>query len=307
MMNVREVADYLNIKERKVYDLVRQGRIPCSRVTGKWLFPQEQIDGWVAAGIGARTAGVGVQAFAPAGRAAPPVVAGSHDPLLEWSLRESGCGLALMAGGSLDGLRRLRAGEAQVCGLHVLDAGGGEYNLAAVRGEDQGRGLVLLEWAWRTQGLVLAGGNPLGIRSVAELVAAPRRGGADPRPRFVQREPEAGTHLLLAHLLRQAGADPAALNVLPRPARSQTDVGLAVLEGRADAGLAVEAVARQLRLAFVPLRRERYDLALYRRDCFEPPVQALLAFTRSEAFHARAAELGGYEVDGVGRVRFNGP
>jgi molybdate-binding protein len=84
-------------------------------------------------------------------------------------------------------------------------------------------------------------------------------------------------------------------------------VGLAVLEGRADAGLAVEAVARQLRLAFVPLQRERFDLALYRRDYFDPPVQALLAFTRSEAFHARAAELGGYEVDAAGRVRFNGP
>jgi len=295
MMNVREVADYLNIKERKVYDLVRQGRIPCSRVTGKWLFPQDRIDGWVSEGIGPEGAGTGGAERGPA----PPVVAGSHDPLLEWSLRESGCGLALMAGGSLDGLRRLLAGEAQVAGMHVLDAPSGEYNVPALSADHGGRGMVLIEWAWRTQGLVLAPGNPLGIRTVADLAAK--------GPRIVQREPEAGTHLLLRHLLGQAGLERDALQVLPRPARSQTDVGLAILEGHADAGLAVEAVAHQLRLDFLPLARERYDLALHRRDFFEPPFQALLRFAQSEALAQRAVELGGYDVSGLGTVRFNGP
>jgi putative molybdopterin biosynthesis protein len=292
MLNVREVADYLNIKQRKVYDLVRQGRIPCSRVTGKWLFPQDLIDRWVSGGIAPDSA-------PPALPEAPPVVAGSHDPLLEWSLRESACGLALMAGGSLDGLQRLRAHEAQVCGLHVLDAASGAYNVPAVQGTDEGRGLVLIEWAWRTQGLVVAPGNPLGLRSVRDLAAK--------RPRIVQREAAAGTHLLLEHLLAQAGEDSARLNVLPRVARSHTDVGLAILEGRADVGLAVEAVAQQLRLEFLPLHRERYDLALYRRAFFEPPLQALLAFAHSQPFRERAAELGGYDVSGLGGVRFNGP
>jgi molybdate-binding protein len=123
----------------------------------------------------------------------------------------------------------------------------------------------------------------------------------------VQREADAGTHVLLMHLLRKAGIDAAALKVLPRVARSQTDVGLAILEGRADAGLAVEAAARQLRLDFLPLQRERYDLALHRRDYFEPQLQALLAFARTDAFRARAKELGGYDVSGLGAVRYNGP
>jgi putative molybdopterin biosynthesis protein len=292
MMNVREVADYLNIKQRKVYDLLRQGRIPSSRVTGKWLFPQDLIDRWVAGAVA-------LEGERPAAPEAPPVVAGSHDPLLEWSLRESGCGLALMPGGSLDGLRRLRAREAQACGLHLWDAAAAEYNVPALRAEGGGRGVVLLEWAWRAQGLVLAQGNPLAIRNLADL--------ATRKARVVQREPEAGTHLLLAHLLAEAGLSPAALNLLVRPARSHTDVGLAILEGRADAGLAVEAVARSLKLAFLPLHRERYDLALYRRACFEPQFQALLAFVRGEAFHRRAQELGGYDVSGTGSVRFNGP
>jgi excisionase family DNA binding protein len=149
LMNTHEVAEYLRIKERKVYDLVRQNRIPCTRVTGKWLFPKHLIDLWVARG----TAFPG----GPAPAVPPPVVAGSHDPLLDWSLRESGCALAMLSGGSLDGLQRLVAGEAVMCGMHVYDPGadGDGYNVAAVRQACAGMEVVLIEWGWRQQGLVL--------------------------------------------------------------------------------------------------------------------------------------------------------
>ena len=50
MMTTREVADYLRIKERKVYELVSARAIPCTRVTGKWLFPKHLIDGWLLEG-----------------------------------------------------------------------------------------------------------------------------------------------------------------------------------------------------------------------------------------------------------------
>ena len=80
LMTTREVADYLRIKERKVYDLVRQGNIPCSRRAGKWLFPKALIDRWVLQGV--RSTDI---ALAPA----PAIIAGSHDPLLDWAVRES--------------------------------------------------------------------------------------------------------------------------------------------------------------------------------------------------------------------------
>ncbi|MDH3791906.1 MAG: helix-turn-helix domain-containing protein, partial [Rhodospirillales bacterium] len=91
-MTTKEVADYLRIKERRVYELVRRRAIPCTRVTGKWLFPRTLIDVWLAESA----AGQGSTRIQ-----APPVVAGSHDPLLDWAARESGCGLALLPGGSL--------------------------------------------------------------------------------------------------------------------------------------------------------------------------------------------------------------
>jgi molybdate-binding protein len=67
----------------------------------------------------------------------------------------------------------------------------------------------------------------------------------------------------------------------------------------------VRSVATQYRLGFVPLQRERFDLVMRRRDYFQPPMQALLAFIRTASFAARAHDLGGYDIAGAGRVVFN--
>ncbi|HJS32896.1 MAG TPA: helix-turn-helix transcriptional regulator [Alphaproteobacteria bacterium] len=287
MMNTREVAEYLRIKERKVYDLVRAKQIPCSRVTGKWLFPRALIDLWVAHNTEYGPAGAAL-------RPAPRVVAGSHDPLLDWAVRESKCGMALLTGGSLDGLRRLAAGEAMVAGMHVLDPDSGEYNVPVAREALAGRDVVLIEWARREQGLLTAPGNPLGIGGVADLRAH--------NARVISRQHEAGSQILLIHLLAETGVDSADLRWLPQPSLSESDLALAVLEGKADAGLAVRAVAQQFRLHFVPLHSERFDLAMRRRDYFEAPVQSLLEFARGPAFAERAVELGGYDITRLGRV-----
>jgi excisionase family DNA binding protein len=291
-MTTREVADYLRIKERKVYDLVRRRRIPCSRVTGKWLFPRQLVDLWVAQHV----------EYAPdrrLARPAPPVVAGSHDPPLAWAIRESDSGLALLGGGSLDGLERLARGEAAVAGLHLLDPETGEYNLAAVQRALPGLDVAVIEWAWRDQGLVLAAGNPRGVRRFQDI------GGK--RLSVVRRQAAAGSEHLFRHLLAEAGLTEEDLNVVARPALTESDLALAVAEGKADAGLAVAAVARQYRLDFLPLTRERYDLALHRRDYFEPPMQKLLTFAHGRDLRERAAEMGGYDVSGLGTVRYNGP
>jgi putative molybdopterin biosynthesis protein len=289
LMSTREVADYLRIKERKVYDLVRARKIPCSRVTGNWLFPRDLVDRWVAQNT----------EFAETGAAAPPppVVAGSHDPLLDWAVRESHCGLALMPGGSLDGLKRLAAGEATLAGLHVIDSETGAYNVPAIAQNLRGRDIVAVTWAEREQGLVVAPGNPQRIDAITAL-----RGR---KIRLATRQPEAGAQILLLHLLADAGIKLSEITTLAKPALNETDLGLSVLEGKADAGVAVRAVAQQYRLDFVPLARERFDLVMHRRDFFEPPVQKLLAFAATPAFRTRAQELGGYDVKALGRVVYN--
>jgi len=289
-LTTKEVAKLLRIKERKVYELVSAKAIPVSRVTGKLLFPREMVEAWVRRHAEYRD---GIEGLS----ARPPVLAGSHDPLLEWALRESGSEIASFFDGSLDGLRRFAEGNALAAGMHVYEPERGDWNRGHVEQVMAGMPVVLVEWAWRVQGLVVAAGNPKGIHELRDIAGK----------RFVPRQSHSGSHLLLDYLMAEHGVDPAGLSRLESPARSEMDVALAVAEGKADAGLAVETVARQCRLGFVPLFRERFDIALWRRDYFETPFQRLLAFCRGRQFAARANELGGYDVTETGRVHYNGP
>ncbi len=289
-LTTREVAALLRIRERKVYELVSESAIPVSRVTGKLLFPRDMVEAWVRRHV---EFGGGTEGLV----ARPPVLAGSHDPLLDWALRESSSGLATVFDGSLAGLQRLAEGGAVAAGMHVYEPDSEDWNRAHVAGAMPGLPVVLVEWARRRQGLVVAAGNPLGIRALGDLAGR----------RVLPRQKQAGSRVLLEHLMRREGLDAAALAFIEPPARSEGDVALAIADGKADAGLAIEAVARQYRLDFVPLFEERYDLAVWRRDWFEAPLQALFGFCRTPAFAARAGELGGYDTGGIGTVHYNGP
>jgi excisionase family DNA binding protein len=288
-MDTREVAAYLRLKERRIYDLVRQRAIPHVRATGKLLFPRARIDAWLAGKSGASST-----ATAPS---RPSIIAGSHDPLLEWSVRESDCGLAMLAGGSRAGVEALARGEAGAAAAHWLDDASGEYNVPLVRALLTGADVVVFEWARRTQGLLMQAGNPHRIRKVADL--------ARKRVRVARRQPEAGSHRLLLHLLSQAGVPADALDWSPRTVHAETELAAIVRDGQADVGLGIEAAARAHGLSFVPLATERFDLVAFRRDAFEPPLQKLFAWTRRPEFAATAAALGGYDVTNTVRVVFN--
>ena len=112
---------------------------------------------------------------------------------------------------------------------------------------------------------------------------------------------------MLQKLLEAEGLSLDALELVAPAARTEADVALAVADGKAEVGLGLAAMARQFRLDFVPLVRERYDLLVRRRAWFEPPLQRLWTFCRTAAFVAKARDLCGYEVGGLGRVHYNGP
>jgi excisionase family DNA binding protein len=287
VMVLREAAAHLRLSERALYDLARSGRVPGVQLGGKWLFPRALLERWLVRHAEA----------APAARVTPPaILAGSHDPLLDWAVRQSGCGLALRAGGSLEGLEALARGEAIAAATHLLDPDTGAFNEPAAREALPGAGLVGLCWAWRDQGLIVAPGNPAELRGAADL--------ARPGLRVAGRQRRAGSHLLLLHLLTEAGVRLEQVGFLPEPALAEDEVAAAVAEGRAQAGFGIRAEAAARGLGFVPLIRERFDLVARARDWFEPPLQALLAFARTESFRTRAARLSGYEVGATGSVSF---
>ena len=287
-LTTAEVADYLRLKERKVYDLVRQGHIPCSRATGKLLFPRQHIDMWVLSHL----EGDQAQRQPP-----PPVLAGSQDPLLEWAVRESGSDLASLCHGSGDGVRRLLEGKAMLAGIHLLNAASGRYNEPAALGLGGVRDLIVLHWATRRQGLLVASGNPLGIRSVSDI--------AQQGAMLAYRQPGAGAAQLLNCLLQRAEVANEALNWAAHPALSEDDLALTIAQGEADVGLGMESAAQRQQLDFIPLVEESFDLVMHRRSYFEPAVQALFEFAREPRFAQRASTLRGYDVSQLGRVLYN--
>lgn len=282
-LTVHELADLLRVKERKVYDLAASGRVPCSRATGKLLFPAAEIRAWIA------EAGQPDNTTAPR----PPIVLGSHDPLLDWAIRQSRCGLASFFDGSFDGLDRFARGEGVAAGLHIHDAGKGAWNVDAVSHACADQNAVLIAFARRRRGLVLRPDGPpvTGLTDLAGL-------------RLTPRQSESGTDGLFRHLASEAGLDIAQVT-LTEVARTETDAVQSVVRGDADATFGLEAVARMFGLAFVPVIEERFDLAVDRRAYFEPPFQTLLAFCHSDLLAEKAAVMGGYDISIFGAVQWN--
>lgn len=280
-LTVKELAALLRIKERKVYDLASSGQVPCSRATGKLLFPEAEIRAWIAR-----------NKSGPAGttrRAA--VFLGSHDPLLDWALRESQAGFATMFDSSLDGLTRFVGGEGAAAGLHIHDGASG-WNTKAVAAA--ALDAALIHWATRRRGLVLRKDLAGKVSSLDHLSGL----------RIARRQAQAGADVLFLHLLAKSGVDAETLT-FTAPYRSEQDVVQAVAQDDADVAFGLEAVAAPYGLGFAPLIDERFDILVDRRAWFDPPMQTLMDFTRTETFRARTGKLTGYDMSGFGKVIWN--
>lgn len=291
LLTTDEAAAHLRLSERKLYELVANGAVPCSKVTGRWLFPKVALDRWIASGLG------GPAHLASA--TAPPIIGGSQDPLLEWALRESGSGLASLPEGSEAGLRRLARNEVTAAAIHLhrLDGDGHDdtANIEAVGHVPGLHDAVVIAFARREQGLLVAPRNPLALTDIASV--------AGRKARMAQRQSGAGAQLLLLSMLARAGVAPQDLVSVKPACATGPDLAQAIRSGRADCGIATRAVARAAGLDFLPLTWERFDLVLRQREYFLPRAQILFGFIRAPAFPERAAELSGYDIGETGHVR----
>ena len=292
-LTTSEAADYLRLGERKLYELVTAGAIPCSKVTGKWLFPRHELDLWVLSGL-ARPQGM-------IATDAPPIVAGSQDDLLEWSLRESGSGLASLNEGTMRGVERLQRGEVIAAAIHfhgpeVSNHAAEDANIAALKGIPSLHDAVLVGVARREQGLLLAPGNPKHLNSLSDVLVS----GA----LIAMRQPGAGAQLLLEALLARLGTSTKSLRRREPPCLTGPDLAATIRAGQADCGIATRAAAKAAGLDFVPLLWESFDLLMRQRSYFRPPMQALVTFLRADRSKVRATQLSGYDAEGAGQIRF---
>ncbi len=218
-------------------------------------------------------------------------MAASHDLALvrlREALAAQGCTLDLQFRGSIESLAALARGACEVAGFHCPEGDLGRQIWPGYLRLLRPRRHALVRLCRRVQGLIVRKGNPLGLRSVADLA---REG-----VRFLNRQPGAGTRLLLDLLLQRDGVVPAQVRGYGSEEHTHAAVAALVAGDEADAGLGIEAAARRFGLDFVPIASEDYLLALRRERLRDPAMLALRAQLGSPAFRAAVEAMGGYDA-----------
>lgn len=227
------------------------------------------------------------------------VIIGSHDIVLDllgsWLKKLwPGSNLSSAHVGSLGGLVALRRGEAHAAGIHLLDEQSGEYNVAYVQRLLPDEPVRLVNLTYRQQGLMVAPGNPLGIKDFEDLV--------QPEIRYVNRQRGAGTRILFDYELKKRGIDSRKIKGYEHEEFTHMAVAAAIKAKTADAGLGVLAAAKALNLDFVPVTVERYDLCIPVRFWDTPYIQRILSVISKPEFQKEIEALGGYNLKDCGRI-----
>ncbi|MGJ7607640.1 molybdopterin biosynthesis protein [Variovorax sp. LT1R20] len=219
--------------------------------------------------------------------AADLILIGSHCVGLDWlagELMRQGIRIKAMNVGSTGGLMAARRGECDVAGIHLMDPATGVYNRPLLTPE-----LELVSGYGRMQGVVHRPGDTrFEGRDAAAAIAAAI---AEPGCTMVNRNAGSGTRILIDRLL--GSAKPPGYGV---QTKSHNAVAVAVAQQRADWGLAIDTVARQYGLGFIPVQEERYDFAVPKTRLARAPVQAFVALLQSATAREALGRLG-FRVD----------
>jgi putative molybdopterin biosynthesis protein len=287
-MNVRQVAAYLQVNQKKIYALVSEGRIPATRVTGKWLFPRSLVDAWL---LESSHGGVLSDRL---------VIAGSDDPLLVRAITRLAGELAdtalvsSAAAGTQLGLRLLAARRADVCGIHWgHESQSPERHAALLRSHAPHAEWILVRAFRREQGLIMAPGLWNEATRFSDLFA--------PGIRWCVRQEGSGSQRFLADVIAEQGVDPANRRITRR-ACDERDAAAMVAMGQADVAPGVRAVATEFGLDFESLGWECFDLAMHRGVYFRRLLRRLLDTLRGTEGQAQASLLGGYDLTALGEI-----
>lgn len=295
LLSTREVAEFLGVNEKMVYQLISDKGLPASKVTGKWLFPRYLVEQWIENS----TINYPDPVHASMGGVGPLVVAGSNDLLLDRVLarfnRNNRAELAVFGNvGSMGGIQALKSGMCHIASSHLVSDDDTEYNFEFA-GRELERQPVVVNFCHREQGILLRP-SWSGFSGVADL--------AQPGVRVVNRPLGTGTRLLFDKALKESGVSGPSLAGYDEEVSRHMDVGLAIMAGRADAGPGIRTVADLLGLNFFPLRWERFDLMVLRETFFDRRVQTFFALLQESSLKSLAQGLSGYETQGSGLMLF---
>jgi putative molybdopterin biosynthesis protein len=290
-MSVRQVAAYLHLNEKKVYALASEGKIPATKVTGKWLFPRHLVDQWM---LESSHGGVLTDRI---------VLVGSDDPLIYRAIMQlanqiqTHALISYTCTGTQLGLSLLARNRADICAMHWGPAAESQRRHPALIAQyPTHRAWVLVRAFYRQQGLIVAPGFREAPDDLGNLFL--------PTVRWAMRQEGAGSQRFLAETLAQQNVDPATLRVTAR-AYSEREAASLIAMGHADVAPGTHGAATEFGLDFVPIGWEAYDLALHRGVYFRTLFQKLLDHLKGSESLRLAHLLGGYDFSDMGQLVWN--
>ena len=287
-LTTREVAQYLRLNEKKVYDLVGRGQLPAARISGKWLFPRHLIDAWVAQNTVYPATGL-----LGAVLDEMVVVQGSDDWLFTQASEhfQDACSVPVVSTrvGSLAGLAAVGAGRAHLAGCHVENE--------QVEKNTAGQGCYLVTLCQRSQGLIFD-------RSRHPEIAGPESL-AGKGLRLAARQPLSGTYRLAHRLLASVGIE-AAEEVQVGPFHSHLELALAIRRQEADVGMGTRMAAELCGLDFLELATEPFELAVPLSFVSHPRLAGFLEFVLDELKEVAGRGVSGYGFEELGRMELVG-
>ncbi len=196
--------------------------------------------------------------------------------------------------GSLAGLMALECRDADIAGSHLMDSESGEFNIPFIERLMPIETTVVINLVQRTQGLILAPGNPKNITGIPDL----RRKDTV----FVNRQKGSGTRMFLDSQLLILGITPTEIKGYEREEKSHVAVANLVAQGLADVGLGAQSAANAVSLDFIPLLKERFDLITFQQTFEEPDMQKVLEVVRSRDFQKMLGSMPGYDLSQTGSL-----
>ncbi|MCL1075635.1 helix-turn-helix transcriptional regulator [Shewanella dokdonensis] len=287
-MSAKQVAEYLDLNEKKVYAMANDRMLPATKITGKWLFPKILIDRWL---MDSCHSGMLSDRL---------LITGSDDPLLSMQvarlMAEVGSRelISYSATGSRLGLELLSKGYADVCTLHWGSAD--ERNIrhtALLKGYPNHQQWIMVHGYNRQQGLIVRPELHHQCQEEDKVLSLPWR--------WVSRQGGAGSQQHLEHWLMKRGSSLKDLNTV-LTAYSERELAGYLARGDADIGFGCQAVAMESGLGFVPLLTESFDFVMPQGIYFRRQLQQLFKLLAGSSSRQMAALLGGYDLTDCGQL-----
>lgn len=196
--------------------------------------------------------------------------------------------------GSLGGIMSIKKGECHLAPIHLLDEETGIYNLPTLKKYLGALDIALIKGVKRTQGLMVAKGNPKEIKGIKDLIRADIS--------LVNRQRGSGTRVLLDYLLKRESIDPKDILGYTREMNTHMMVASAVKSGSCDVGVGVLSAANMMDLDFVPIGDEAYDFVILKSNLKDKRVETFIQVLKSEDFKKALETLGGYGLENPGEI-----